>query len=48
MRVFLVSVTYPKGGEIVWTCVKDHIIDETEDYKDIVLRGFDYKIFEEK
>ena len=31
-----------------WTCVKDHIIDEKKDYKDIKLRGFDYKSFEEE
>ena len=42
------SSTHPKGGEIVWTCVKDHIIDEKEDYKDIGLRGFDYKLFGEE
>ena len=42
------SVTHPKGGAIVWTCVNDHIIDEKEDYKDIGLRGFDYKLFEEE
>ena len=30
-REFLVSVPHPKGGAIVWTCVKDHIIDEKED-----------------
>ena len=30
------------------TCVKDHIIDEKEDYKYIGLRGFYYKIFEEE
>ena len=47
-RKFLVSVPHPKGGAIVWTCVKDHIIDEKEDYKDIRLRGFDYKLFEEE
>ena len=29
-REFLVSVPNPKGGEIVWTCVKDHIINERE------------------
>ena len=34
------SVPHTKGGEIVWTCVKDHIIDEKEYYKDIGLRGF--------
>ena len=28
MRSFLVSVPHPKVGTIVWTCVKDHIIDE--------------------
>ena len=42
------SVTHPKGGAIVWTCVKDHTIDEKEDYKDIGLRGFDFKLFEEE
>ena len=41
------SVLHPKGGEIVWTCVKDHIIDDKDQYKAIGLRGFDYKIFEE-
>ena len=47
-REFLVSVPHPKGGTIVWTCVKDHVIDEKEDYKEIGLRGFDYSLFEEK
>ena len=42
------SVSHPKGEEIVWTCVKDGIIDEKGDYKDIGLRGFDYKLFEEE
>ena len=42
------SVTHTKGGAIVWTCVKDHIIYEKEDYKDIGLRGIDYKLFEEE
>ena len=42
------SVPHPKGGTIVWTCVKDHIIDENEDYKEIGLRAFDYKLFEEE
>ena len=27
--------------------MKDHVIDEQEDYKEIGLRGFDYKLFEE-
>ena len=43
-----VSVPHPKGGKIVWTCVKDHVIEEKEDYKNIGLRGFDYSLFEEK
>ena len=42
-----VSVPHPNGGAIIWTCVKDNIIDEKEEYKDIGLRGFDYKSFEE-
>ena len=42
------SVPHPKGGTIVCTCVKDHVIDEKEDYKDIGLFGFDYKLFEEE
>ena len=48
MRAFSVSVPHPKGGTIVWICVKDHVIDENEDYKDIRIRGFDYSLFEEK
>ena len=40
------TVPHPKGGAIVWTCVKDHIIYEKEDYKDIGLHGFSYKLFE--
>ena len=47
-RSFSVSVPHPKGGKIVWTCVKDHVIEEKEDYKEIRLRGFDYSLFEEK
>ena len=42
------SVPHLKGGTSFWTCVKDYIIDEKEDYKDIGLRGFDYKLFEEE
>ena len=30
------------------TCVKDHIINENEDYEHIGLSGFGYKLFEEK
>ena len=42
------SVPHTIGGEIVWNCVKDHIIHEKEDYKYIGLRGFYYKLFEEE
>ena len=28
--------------------MKEHIIDEKEDYKEIGLRGFDYMLFEEE
>ena len=39
---------HSKGGKIVWTCVKDQVIEDTEDYKEIELCGFDYSLFEEK
>ena len=44
---FSMSVPYPKGGDIVWTCVKDDIIKGKKDYQSIGLRGFGYKLFEE-
>ena len=28
--------------------MKDHVIEEKEDYKEIRLHGFDYSLFEEK
>ena len=42
------SVPYPKGGEGGWTCVKDHTVYEKDDYKDIRLHWFGYKLFEEE
>ena len=42
------SVPHPKGGKIVWTCVKNNIVEEKEDYKTIELRGFYYKSFKEE
>ena len=42
------SVLHPKGGISVWTCVKHHEIDKKENYKEIMIRGFAYKLFEEK
>ena len=47
-REFLVSVPHPEGGNIVCIYVKDHIIEEKEQYKAIRLRGFGYKLFEEE
>ena len=41
-------VPHQKGGNTVWTCVKDHTINEKEQYKTIVTRGFNYKLFEEE
>ena len=43
--MFSVYVPHPKVGGVVCTCVKDRIIDENEDYKYIVIRWFDYKLF---
>ena len=42
------SVPHLTGGDIVWACVKDHIIDKKEQYKAIGKSGFDYKLFEEE
>ena len=47
-KCVLVYVPHQRGGDIVWTCVKDDIIKENEDYKSIELRGFDYNCFEEE
>ena len=46
-REFLVSVPHPKGGSIVWTCVKYNTIDDKEQYEAIGPREFGYKLFEE-
>ena len=43
---FLVSIPHPKGGNIIWTCVKYNITKEKDQCKAIGLRGFDYKLFE--
>ena len=34
-RYVLVSVLYPKGGNIVWTCAKYNIIEEKDKYEAI-------------
>ena len=47
-REFSVPVPHTEGGGIVWTCVKDRIIDEKQQYEAIGLRGFYYKLFEEE
>ena len=38
-RDFSLFFPHPKGGAIVWTCVKDKVIDEKDDYKEIGLNG---------
>ena len=47
-RQFSVSVPHPMGGNTIWTCVKDNIIEENEDYEYIGIRGFYYKLFGEE
>ena len=47
-RDFLVSIMHAKGGDIVWTCVKDNINEEKDQYKVIGLRDFDHELFEEE
>ena len=41
-------VTHPKAGEIVWNNVKDNAVGEKDEYREIGLRGFDYKPFKEE
>ena len=41
-------VQHTNRWNIIWTSMKDNIIEEKEDYKDIGLNGFDYKLFEEE
>ena len=45
-RDLSVEVTHPKGGNTIWTCVEDTVIEEMEDHKEIGLRGFDFNLFE--
>ena len=45
-RGFWVAIPYPKGGGVDWTCVKYYITKEIQDYEDIGIRGFAYKLFE--
>ena len=47
-REFLVSVTHPERGGIVWTCVKGGFIKEKEGYEAIGIRGFGYKSFKDE
>ena len=42
------SIPQKKGGRIIFTCVKDNIIEEKNQYKAIGLCGFGYKLFEEE
>ena len=42
------TVTHLKGGNIVWTCVKDNIISKKDLYEYIGPSGFDYKLFNEE
>ena len=39
---FSVAVPCMKGGDILWTCGKDNIIREKEEYKTIIIQGLNY------
>ena len=47
-REFLVAVTHTKGLGFVWTFVEDSVVGEKEEYREIGVRGFDYKLFQEE
>ena len=41
--------SHPRGGgEIVWACAEDNLIEEKEDNKEIGLQRFNYTLIEEK
>ena len=42
------SVLHPERWNIVWNVLKDNITKERDQYKDIGLCGFDYKLVEEE
>ena len=42
------TVPNPKEGECFGFFSTDHIVNEKDQYKVIILRGFDYKLFEEE
>ena len=44
----MASVPHPEGGKSFWTCVKDNITEEKDQYKAIGLHGFGYKLFKEE
>ena len=46
-REFSVSFPHPKGGNFIWTCVKDHTTNEKDKDKAIGICCFYYKLFEE-
>ena len=33
--------------KVLWEVVDDHVVEEPSDHKDIVLRGFDFNVFDE-
>ena len=45
-RYFSVFFPDPKGRNIVWNCVKDHITEGKDQYRAIGLHGFDYTLSE--
>ena len=41
-------IPHMKGVNKIWTCEKDNITEEKDQYKAIGIFGFDYKLFEEE
>ena len=41
------EVTHSKGGNVVWTCVDDNIIEDQNKNREIRLHMLDYILFEE-
>ena len=42
------EVRHTKGGNIIWNCVEDIVIEEKENYKSIGIYGSGYNLFGEE
>ena len=44
---YLVEVVGQDKKKVLWEVVNDHVVEEPTNHEDIVLRGFDFNVFNE-